>query len=58
MARKTLVLLASVGFALSSGVALAAGDCGSFHVNTSSKQTVASADQDSTPVVVPKPKDG
>jgi len=59
MARKTLALLALLGFALSGGAAMAAGGCSGFHVGTETKQTVASADgEGSTPIVLPTPKDG
>ena len=58
MSPRTLALLTALGFAASSGVALAGGgDCGSYHVDAT-KQTVASSGQSSTPVVVPTRKDG
>jgi hypothetical protein len=58
MIRSGLALAALLGLAISSGVAYA--DCsGSMHVDTSTKQTVASADGQSKPVVKPTTqKDG
>ena len=54
MIRSALALAALLGLAISSGVAYA--DCsGSMHVDTS-KQTVASADGQSKPVVLPTTK--
>ena len=59
MSPRTLALLTALGFAASSGVALAGGgDCGSYHVDATAKQTVASSGQSSTPVVAPTRKDG
>jgi hypothetical protein len=57
MIRSVLALAALLGLAISSGMAYA-GCSDSMHVSTS-KQTVASADGKSKPVVLPTPqKDG
>lgn len=58
MRHGTLALLALLAFALSGGVALAAGNCGSQTVDTG-KQTVATAEGGgSTQIAVPEPKGG
>lgn len=53
----TLALLALLAFVLSSGVALAAGNCGS-QVVDSGKQTVATADGDGSTQTVVTPRQG
>lgn len=58
MIRSALALAAVLGLAISSGAAYA-GCSDSMHVDTSSKQTVASNDsQQSKPVLPTKQKDG
>ena len=57
---RSLALIAALAFGVSSGVAFAAGDCGGYHVGTSST-TVASADGQgapSTQIQVPKQEGG
>jgi hypothetical protein len=56
MARSVLGLFALVALALSSGVAMAGGNCGGQIVHTPISTTVASAEGDSstrTPIIVP-----
>jgi hypothetical protein len=55
MIRSGLALAALLGLAISSGMAYA--DCSSMHVSTS-KQTVASADGQSKPVITPSTQKG
>ena len=55
---RSLALIAALAFGVSSGVAFAAGDCGGYHVSTSTS-TVAAADGQSAPTTqsqVPKQK--